>query len=272
VAIVSARGVEWGSLFSSWSYIMLPPGKVLVRTYLLSLWDDKTFQPGDSGAWVVDASTDEVYGHVVATDVFGRGYVVPICDSFEDIKNRLSVGWVSLPSQEEIFTFNRPPLPPPAPVVQYQAPQPVVQVLDTIIDSGLRSARAPLQASGIREYLPPVDGSSVVRRHSSWTFPEVPLPSRTYEPSKRTLYQVPDSGYSSMNTTPNHSPPVSPPQSVEAVPPGGWSPEIMDSTSRPARVQNTRPVEKPTYPESSSTRLRDKDEERRLNRGRTWQD
>lgn len=38
----------------------------------------------------------KVYGHVVASDVFGRGYVVPIGDSFEDIKNRLYAHSVSL--------------------------------------------------------------------------------------------------------------------------------------------------------------------------------
>lgn len=47
-----------------------------------------------------------VYGHVVASDVFGRGYVVPICDSFEDIKNRLSAQSVSLPSAAELATSN----------------------------------------------------------------------------------------------------------------------------------------------------------------------
>ena len=54
-------------------------------------------KPGDSGAWVVDDTTNEVYGHVVASDVFGVAYVVPINDIFEDIKRRLSLEVVGLP-------------------------------------------------------------------------------------------------------------------------------------------------------------------------------
>jgi hypothetical protein len=54
-------------------------------------------KPGDSGAWVVDDTTNEVYGHVVASDVFGVAYVVPINDIFEDIKLRLSLEVVDLP-------------------------------------------------------------------------------------------------------------------------------------------------------------------------------
>ena len=39
VIMMSARGLKWGSLSSYWSYMMLPPGKVLVRTWLLSFSD-----------------------------------------------------------------------------------------------------------------------------------------------------------------------------------------------------------------------------------------
>lgn len=42
VIMVSARGLVSGTLSSSWSYMMLPPGKVLVRTYLLSFSDSKS--------------------------------------------------------------------------------------------------------------------------------------------------------------------------------------------------------------------------------------
>jgi hypothetical protein len=37
VIMVSARGPVWGTLSKSWSYMMLSPGKILVRTYLLTL-------------------------------------------------------------------------------------------------------------------------------------------------------------------------------------------------------------------------------------------
>lgn len=64
-------------------------------------------QSGDSGAWVVDKDTSEVYGHVIASDVFGRGYIIPVCDLFEDIKNRFSAEAGSLPSKDDILTFNQ---------------------------------------------------------------------------------------------------------------------------------------------------------------------
>jgi hypothetical protein len=37
VAVLSTRGLLFGNLSNSWAYTMLPPGKVMVRTYLLSL-------------------------------------------------------------------------------------------------------------------------------------------------------------------------------------------------------------------------------------------
>jgi hypothetical protein len=52
---------------------------------------------GDSGAWVIDYVTGELYGHLVASDVFGTGYVIPIDDVFQDIKLRLSLNEVKLP-------------------------------------------------------------------------------------------------------------------------------------------------------------------------------
>ncbi|KAF5875895.1 uncharacterized protein Bfra_002291 [Botrytis fragariae] len=91
VQMSSTRGPLNGILHGSWSYIMLPPGKVLVQTRLLSLSDGKKLHVGDSGAWIVDSSSFlRVYGHVVASDVLGRGYVVPIHDTLEDIKKGLA--------------------------------------------------------------------------------------------------------------------------------------------------------------------------------------
>ncbi|KAF7922396.1 uncharacterized protein EAE97_011138 [Botrytis byssoidea] len=91
VKMNSARGTLNGILHGSWSYIMLPPGKVLVRTYLLSLSDGESLQVGDSGAWIIDSSdSTKVFGHLVASDVFGHGYVIPMYDTLEDIQNGLA--------------------------------------------------------------------------------------------------------------------------------------------------------------------------------------
>lgn len=57
---------------------------------------------GDSGSWVVDASTYEVYGHVVATDAFGEAYVIPLRDTLRQMKKQLDVESVSLPTEDEV--------------------------------------------------------------------------------------------------------------------------------------------------------------------------
>jgi hypothetical protein len=52
---------------------------------------------GDSGTWVVHSNSPEVYGHVVATDLFGDAYVVPMLDTFDDIRKHLGADYVGLP-------------------------------------------------------------------------------------------------------------------------------------------------------------------------------
>jgi hypothetical protein len=59
----------------------------------------KAFVPGDNGAWVVGLLSNELFGHVVASDVFGIAYVVPMADIFHDIQLRLSLDAVKLGAQ-----------------------------------------------------------------------------------------------------------------------------------------------------------------------------
>ncbi|PVH73592.1 hypothetical protein DL98DRAFT_367345, partial [Cadophora sp. DSE1049] len=82
-------GTKEGILSASWSYLQLSPGKALVRTYTLTLSDHTELRGGDCGAWVVDKTTHELYGHVVASGVFGEAYVVPLDCSFENIRLQL---------------------------------------------------------------------------------------------------------------------------------------------------------------------------------------
>ena len=66
-------------------------------------------EPGDSGAWVVDSASNQLYGHVVASDVFGVSYVVPASDVFTDIQLRLCLKAVKLPSSTlPIFEAQEP--------------------------------------------------------------------------------------------------------------------------------------------------------------------
>lgn len=48
-----------------------------------------------------------VYGHVVASDVLGDAYVVPLTATFEDIKEKLGAHFVWLPTHEEVDRWTR---------------------------------------------------------------------------------------------------------------------------------------------------------------------
>jgi hypothetical protein len=57
---------------------------------------------GDSGSWVVHSSRLEVYGHVVASDTFGAGYVIPMTRSLEDIRRTFNMASVELPTLVDV--------------------------------------------------------------------------------------------------------------------------------------------------------------------------
>ncbi|KAE8443140.1 hypothetical protein EG329_002309 [Mollisiaceae sp. DMI_Dod_QoI] len=98
VLSTASRGRTYGTLSSSWSYLALSPGNGLVRTKAVKFAKNQVLEPGDSGAWVVDLASNQLYGHVVASDVFGVSYIVPAFDVFRDIQLRLSFKTVKLPS------------------------------------------------------------------------------------------------------------------------------------------------------------------------------
>ena len=62
--------------------------------------------PGDCGSWVVDDATLEVYGHVVASDLFQDAHVVPLSAVFADIKKRMSAFEVELPISQEAQSWS----------------------------------------------------------------------------------------------------------------------------------------------------------------------
>ena len=59
---------------------------------------------GDCGSWVVDESTCEVYGHVVASDAMGDTYVVPLNATLRDMEEKLAAA-VFLPTEADIHTW-----------------------------------------------------------------------------------------------------------------------------------------------------------------------
>lgn len=60
---------------------------------------------GDCGSWVVDPSTCEVYGHVVASDAMGDSYIVPLSATLRDMEKKLGADTVSLPTEADIHTW-----------------------------------------------------------------------------------------------------------------------------------------------------------------------
>jgi hypothetical protein len=128
---------------------------------------------GDSGAWVVDYLTGELYGHLIASDVFGVAYVIPINDIFQDIQLRLSLEGVKLPASHQSLAGKAEDVikvPVRKKILGYE-----YELGDRMLGSKV--------SSWIRR---------LWRRHPS------PDASRS------------DSGYSSMNSTPQRSPPESP--------------------------------------------------------------
>lgn len=53
---------------------------------------------GDSGSWVIDRDSFELYGYLIASDVFNGGYVICINDVLKDIQLHLDAKEIGLPS------------------------------------------------------------------------------------------------------------------------------------------------------------------------------
>lgn len=54
----------------------------------------------------MDIDSAEVFGHVIASDCFGETYVVPLCDTFEDIIAKLAANSVRIPSTKDILDWH----------------------------------------------------------------------------------------------------------------------------------------------------------------------
>ena len=64
---------------------------VFQELYLLNQVDIRiALEFGDCGSWVIDDVTNEVYGHVVASDMFGEVYVVPLKAVLQDIEEQFT--------------------------------------------------------------------------------------------------------------------------------------------------------------------------------------
>ncbi|KAH8903338.1 hypothetical protein BR93DRAFT_931367 [Coniochaeta sp. PMI_546] len=87
VLCATSRGVLTGTLSGTAVYSRFLHSKCFTMT--LSVAFDSALEVGDCGAWVVDAETGDLYGHIVAgCPKSGIAIVIPFEPIFEDIKRR----------------------------------------------------------------------------------------------------------------------------------------------------------------------------------------
>ncbi|KAG6368781.1 hypothetical protein INS49_002995 [Diaporthe citri] len=75
--LCASQGAKRGMLSTTRARVLLDPGASFTDVYTLSL-EGSEISDGDSRSWVVDELRLEVYGHVVADDVFGDVYAIPM--------------------------------------------------------------------------------------------------------------------------------------------------------------------------------------------------
>ncbi|KAL7911684.1 hypothetical protein GGI35DRAFT_468169 [Trichoderma velutinum] len=89
ILVSGSEGLKRGSLSALPSRLLLGPGRYFVDALILNLDNNKQILDGDSGSWVVNETTLEVYGYVVAADAFGGGYIIPLAEAFHNITDAL---------------------------------------------------------------------------------------------------------------------------------------------------------------------------------------
>uniref|UniRef100_A0A8H7N4M5 Uncharacterized protein n=1 Tax=Bionectria ochroleuca TaxID=29856 RepID=A0A8H7N4M5_BIOOC len=94
-------GVRSGRLMESPNFLGSPKAQDLCETWTIILDHQGEFHPGESGSIVVDQETLEIYGHLVGSDMFGYGHVVPFSRTIEQIRTAFDVDNAGLPTLEK---------------------------------------------------------------------------------------------------------------------------------------------------------------------------
>ncbi|KAI0189563.1 hypothetical protein EV127DRAFT_105173 [Xylaria flabelliformis] len=102
IVLSSSTGCTAGTISSEPGRLLLG-GEEFIDAFMLTMSEGQGILDGNSGSWVVDATHFEVYGQLVASDVFGSGYVIPMTDILSDVKLRLGAQSVELPSLVDIL-------------------------------------------------------------------------------------------------------------------------------------------------------------------------
>lgn len=119
VLVLTRKGSQPATLTFNTSSVLIAPGQELVQTHDISMRPTMRMyslpcrihhqapsadhnilglQPGDSGSWVVNESTGEVYGYVISIDIFGEAQVMPFGSVMLSIQEALKAVRVWLPS------------------------------------------------------------------------------------------------------------------------------------------------------------------------------
>jgi peptide-N4-(N-acetyl-beta-glucosaminyl)asparagine amidase len=81
-----------GKLSGTPTFIMLPGSGVVQE--LWTIRDLSSIKDGDCGSWVVDSTTGNLYGHIVASSVKSDlTYIIPAKSVFDDIQSRFNGKW-----------------------------------------------------------------------------------------------------------------------------------------------------------------------------------
>ncbi|KAI6080236.1 hypothetical protein F4821DRAFT_276478 [Hypoxylon rubiginosum] len=101
-AVITCHGIQRGTLSSNNSALLISPSNGFVETldFLPAL--DSSLVVGDSGSWVINEVTGELYGHIVAVDGLGEAHVMPIHPTLQSIGSQLMAHSVYLASEYRI--------------------------------------------------------------------------------------------------------------------------------------------------------------------------
>ncbi|KAL7953233.1 hypothetical protein V8C34DRAFT_66509 [Trichoderma compactum] len=141
VTLVSgSEGLKRGFLSALPSRLLLGPGRGFVDTLIPNLDSNKHILDGDSGSWVVNETTLDVYGYVVAADAFGGGYIIPLAEAFRNIANTLRCQSVDLSTTIDMasakfgrmFGINGEPTAMIAPIIADHSMMPSSHIISCI--------------------------------------------------------------------------------------------------------------------------------------------
>ncbi|KAI4858803.1 hypothetical protein F4820DRAFT_454514 [Hypoxylon rubiginosum] len=169
-----SKGRRKGTLLSEPGRILLEGDQEFVASFMITISGKSGICDGDSGSWVVDDETFEVYGQLVASDVLGSGYVIPMEGIMDDIKSQLGAKTVGLPGPTIILCAS---------------------TIRTAEARHLAKKRPLSPTTGLK-------GSSVTQLSSNLENTDL---ARLFSPAplSPSLSMVFDSGYSSMGSSPS---------------------------------------------------------------------